>query len=303
MQNRKRRNGLRNWDDMRFFMAVYQAGSFAKAADRLKTDQSTVGRRIQSLEDHLGAKLFDRHGKGIRPTPTARGLLDYATEINDAVANIERRFGGIDGEVAGVVRVAATEGLAAAWLTPRLAGLQIAHPEILIEVIAGNERVDLSTRQADLAIRLGRPTEPKLVAQRVGMMRFAMFAAQSYVDRFGLPETFEELQAHRLVDHNGLGGAAMRIWRDLVAEHDAVVYRTNSSVAYQYAIQAGYGLGLMPAYSQQVFPDLTPVPLELDIASEIWLVSHEDTNNIRRTRIVIDYVRELFQRDHAEWFA
>ncbi len=297
------RNDVRDWDDVRYFLAVYEAGSFTKAAGILKSDQSTVGRRVQALEHRLGAKLFDRHGRGMRPTPAARGLAEYARTMREAVDAIGRRFGGIDGELTGIVRISVTEGLATGWLTPRLAGLQLSHPGILIEIVIGNELADLSTREADIAIRLVRPTDPKLVAQNVGRMRFGFFTVESYIAIFGIPTTIEQLYNHRLIDHTGLVGTTFDPWREIVARHDAVMYRTNSSASYQWAILAGFGIGLFPTYTPKLFPELIRVPIEIDIENEIWLVSHEETNHVARTRVVLDYVRDLFKKDAVEWFS
>ena len=303
MQNRMLRNELRDWDDLRFFLAVYETGSFTLACARLRTDQSTVGRRIAAMERRLGAKLFDRHGRGMRPTPAARGIAECAEPIQAAVNTIERRFGGIDGDLTGVVKIAATEGLAAIWLTPRLAEFQMANPAILIEIETGNEQADLSRREADIAIRLTEPNAPQLVAQLVGKMRFGLYAARDYQSIFGLPATLDQLFGHRIVDHSALETPHLQAWQDIVSRHEHVVYRTNSSDGYQWAVQSGHGIGLFPHYTRKIFTDLVPVPVELDMELPIWLLSHEETNKIARTRAVLNYVRDLFARDRQEWFS
>jgi len=296
-------NEIRDWDDLRFFLAVYEMGSFTRACERLRTDQSTVSRRIAAMEQKLGAKLFDRHGRGMQPTPAARGIAECAAPIQRAVDTIERRFGGIDGELTGVVKIAATEGLAAGWLTPRMAEFQLGSPGILIEIQAGNEQADLSSREADIAIRLLPPNEPQLVGQRVGNMSFGLYAVRAYEAIFGLPQTFAQILNHRIVDHTALATAHLQPWREIVARHEHVMYRTNSSICYQWAVQAGYGIGLFPHYTPKIFPELIPVPVELDMDIPIWLVSHEETNQIARTRAVLDYVQGLFAKDRAEWFS
>ncbi len=303
MQKRIQRYELQDWDDLRFFLAVYETGSFTLACDRLRTDQSTVSRRIATMERRLGAKLFDRHGRGMRPTPAARGLAESAAPIEIAVNSIERRFGGIDGERTGVVKIATTEGLAAIWLTPRLAAFQRVHPGILIEVQTGNEQADLSRREADIAIRLAKPSETQLVAQFVGKMSFGLYTVKAYEAIYGLPKSVDELFAHRMVDHSALVTPQLQIWHDIIANHEYVMYRTNSSNCYQWAVQAGYGIGLFPHYTTKFFTDLIPVPIELDMELPIWLVSHEESSKIARTRIVLDYVQARFAEDRAEWFS
>ena len=297
------RNELRDWDDLRFFLAVYETGSFTRACARLRTDQSTVSRRIAAMEHQLGAKLFDRHGRGMRPTPAARGIAGCAGPIQDAVDTIERRFGGIDGDLTGVVKIAATEGLAAGWLTPQMVEFQLGSPGILIEIQAGNEQADLSRREADIAIRLTAPGEPQLVGQLVGKISFGLYTVQAYEAIFGLPASLDEMFNHRIVDYTALANSQMQAWRDIVGRHERVMYRTNSSVCYQWAVQAGYGIGLFPHYTTKIFPELIPVPITLDMEIPIWLVSHEETNKIARTRTVLDYIQRLFARDRAEWFS
>ncbi len=302
MQKRRLRNELNNWDDVRFFLAVLESGSFSGAGERLRVDQTTVGRRLAEMEKRLGAKLFDRHGKGMRPTPAARGMSEQAGRMA-AAATIERRLSGIDGEMAGIVRIAVTEGLASGWLTPQLSDFQLAHPGILLEVISGDQPLDLGTREADVAIRLVRPEAPQIVVQRMGVMRFALYAAPAYESLFGLPQSIDELFQHRLIDHTGYHAASsLGPWRDIASRHEHVVYRTNSSYAYQRAISAGLGIGMHPTYTPKIFPDLLAVPIELDMQTEIWLISHEETNQGVRTRAVIEHIRELFRRDQAEWF-
>ncbi|HJP20726.1 MAG TPA: LysR family transcriptional regulator [Alphaproteobacteria bacterium] len=303
MQKRRLRNELNNWDDVRFFLAVLESGSFSGAGERLRVDQTTVGRRLAEMEKRLGAKLFDRHGKGMRPTPAARGMSEQAGRMAAAAATIERRLSGIDGEMAGIVRIAVTEGLASGWLTPQLSDFQLAHPGILLEVISGDQPLDLGTREADVAIRLVRPEAPQIVVQRMGVMRFALYAAPAYESLFGLPQSIDELFQHCLIDHTGYHAASsLGPWRDIASRHEHVVYRTNSSYAYQRAISAGLGIGMHPTYTPKIFPDLLAVPIELDMQTEIWLISHEETNQGVRTRAVIEHIRELFRRDQAEWF-
>src|SRR5213082_1127312 len=143
--------------DLRFFLAVAKTGSFSAAATQLDTKQTTVGRRIQALERRLGAKLFDRHRHGMEVTPAARGVMVQAESMLANATSIERHLAGLDREMAGVVRIASTEGIAAHWLVPRLNQLRRTHPDIVVQVIAGDQVLDLATRQADLAIRFFRP--------------------------------------------------------------------------------------------------------------------------------------------------
>lgn len=296
-------NILGDWDDVRFFLAVAKTGSFSAAAAQLSTKQTTVGRRIQALERRLGAKLFDRHRHGMEVTPAARGVLVQAESMMSNATSIERHLAGLDREMAGIVRIAATEGIAAHWLVPRLGQLRTTHPDIIVQVIASDQVLDLATRQADLAIRFFRPTSAQLVAARVGQVNFSVFVAPSYVERYGMPKRLDDLRDHHIVDHTTLHSlAAMKPWSEVVERSPSVVLRTNSSFAALQAVEVGYGISVFPDYVTKS-SNLVAAPIDLKIVRDIWLVSHEETNKGVRIRTVIDYVREQFRQDEREWFS
>jgi len=274
-------NILGDWDDVRFFLAVAKTGSFSAAATQLNTKQTTVGRRIQALERRLGAKLFDRHRHGMEVTPAARGVLVQAESM---LSN-------------------ATEGIAAHWLVPRLDQLRRSHPDIIVQVIAGDQVLDLATRQADLAIRFFRPTSNQLVAARVGQFNMSIFAAPSYIEQYGLPQRLEDLRDHHIVDHTTLHTLpAMKPWSEVVERSPNVVLRTNSSYSAVEAVRVGYGISVFPDYVTKS-SNLVAAPIDLRIVRDIWLVSHEETNKGARIRTVIDYVRDQFRQDEREWFS
>jgi DNA-binding transcriptional LysR family regulator len=296
-------NILGDWDDVRFFLAVAKTGSFSAAATQLNTKQTTVGRRIQALERRLGAKLFDRHRHGMEVTPAARGVMVQAESMLSNATSIERHLAGLDREMAGVVRIASTEGIAAHWLVPRLNQLRRTHPDIIVQVISGDQVLDLATRQADLAIRFFRPTSNQLVAARVGQFNMSIFAAPSYIEQYGLPQKLEDLREHHIVDHTTLHSlSAMKPWSEVVERSSNVVLRTNSSHSAMEAVKASWGLSIFPSYSSKT-ANLIEAPINLGIVRDIWLVSHEETNKGARIRAVIDYIRDAFRQDEREWFS
>jgi DNA-binding transcriptional LysR family regulator len=236
-------------------------------------------------------------------TPAARGVLIQAESMMSNATSIERHLAGLDREMAGIVRIAATEGIAANWLVARLGHLRRTHPDIVVQVIASDQVLDLATRQADIAIRFFRPTSNQLVAARVGQVNFSIFAAPSYIERHGLPEDIDDLRDHRIVDHTTLHSlAAMKPWSEVVERSTSVVLRTNSSYAAVEAVKVGYGVSVFPDYVTKS-SNLVPAPIDLKIVRDMWLVSHEETNKGVRIRTVIDYVREQFRQDEREWFS
>lgn len=294
---------LKDWEDVRYFLAAARERSFNRASKSIGIPQSTVSRRIAKLERQLGAKLFDRHNKGMSLTPAGLGLLDQAQKMEEAAFAIDRQVGGFDGTLRGVLKVAATEGLAAWWLTENLVEFQRHHPGITLEILCGNDLADLSKREADIAIRLSEPTEPRLVKFRAGTMRFLLCASREYLRLYGMPKTRGELARHRLIDHTGYHRRGFEDWTNIASNHDGVMYRTNSSIAFFEAMRAGLGIGLCPTYIPRHDQGLSVIDLPFACAQEIWLVTHEETKANARLRAFSEFVKSLFERDREKWFA
>ncbi|HUN53044.1 MAG TPA: LysR family transcriptional regulator [Candidatus Sulfotelmatobacter sp.] len=293
---------LGDWDDLRYFLAVARSGSFTKAAELLKSTQTTVGRRLHALETRSGTKLFDRRYDGMYLTPAGREVFNLVEAMEQCSIHVERLIVGPDQGLTGTVRIATTEGIGSYWLTPRLDAFQRKFPKLVVEVLTGNEVLDLAKREADLSIRLARPTSPKLVAVNVGRMRFGLFCAGAYIDRFGRPSSLAEVaQHHSIADHSSY--VALPFWQDFIATHPKVMFRSNSSIAFLQSVRDGRGIGLFPLFSRFTAPDLIRLDIELDLDLPIWLVSHSETNKSARTRALWSYVRDLFRRDRAAWFS
>lgn len=293
---------LGDWDDLRFFLAVARAGSFTKAGKTLKATQTTVGRRLHAFEARAGAKLFDRRYDGMYLTPAGKEVFNLVEAMEQCSIHVERLIVGADQGLKGTVRIAATEGIGSYWLTPRLDAFQRKFPNLVVELLIGNEVLDLAKREADLAIRLARPTDPKLVAVKVGRMRFGLYCSPAYIERCGRPASLAEVaERHSIADHSSY--VALPFWRAFITGHPKVMFRSNSSIAFLQSVRDGRGIGLFPLFSRFTAPDLLKLDIELDLDLPIWLVSHSETNKSARTRALWGYVRELFQRDRAEWFS
>ena len=283
-----------DWDDLRFFHAA-RAGSFMRAADDLRTNQTTVGRRIDRLEAGLGVKLFDRVGRAMRVTPAGKRLLAMAEAMEEAAGNIERDLAGHDRELAGEVTIAAPEGLASFALTQWLADFRLRYPGITLRIKVGNQVVDLRSRAADMALQLAIPTDPRAVGVKVGTFRVHPFAAREYLERAGCPRGLDELDRHDLLDHWGYAVLpGFENWRRLVAEHPRVVFATDSARVYLEAARAGLGVAFLPVYYARSMPNLHELDLKMTVAMPLWLVSHSETNGAARVQAVFRYLRERF---------
>jgi DNA-binding transcriptional LysR family regulator len=293
---------LGNWDDMRIFLAVIDDGNFRKASDRLKIERSTVSRRIDQLEHRLRAQLFERRSDGAVPTPAAHEIVTHARAMAAQAQAIERQLAGFNDQLAGIVRVTVTEGLASAWLTRNLTAFSLEHPDITLEILVVDDVLSVDQRQADVAIRLASPTEPDLIVQRVGHLVFRLYTTGDYVQRAGLPTNLHELTQHQIIDHVAYrDGPVWSRWHDIVEQCRPTV-RTTSSGAYLNCVLSGMGIGILPTYVSRVHPTLIPIPIEMGISLPIYLVSHPETNKTRRITSVLSHLKRIFDRDRA-WFS
>lgn len=294
----ERSGALERWDDVLFLLAVARKGSFHAAAREFGVAQTTVSRRVQRLEQRLGAKFFDRHAHGMELTPAGHAFFAKARAMEEAAFAIERELAGFDGQLAGSVRIAAPDGVAACWLTPILMEFQRDNPAIQIDLVAGHGQVDLLSREADIALRLFEPKEPRFVVSKVARVSFSFFAAQHYLDNEGVPRTEADLQNHKILQHLSYDDTSgLEWWHALVRVHANIVLKTNSNGALLRALKLGSGITMLPDFYRISEPDLIRLPIPTHCASGIWLISHEETNRRARVRALLDYLRARFANE------
>jgi DNA-binding transcriptional LysR family regulator len=300
MQKRILQEAGSPWDDFRFLLATARSGRFTLAAKALRTAGTTVGRRVRALEDRVGSKLVDRRLGGMALTPVGRSALGDIEAMEHAAARVERILLGSDQRLEGPVRITTTEGLGSYWLTPRLGNFQAQYPDIQIEVITSDAVLDLGAREADIAVRYARPIDPNLVGIQVGALRFDLVCTREYAASHGLPNSFEGLYRHALVDHGPY--RTIPAWRALLDMGPRVAYRSNSTIAFFQAISSGMGIGLVPRFARMFVGDLVALDLVIECGLPVWLISHLETNKAARTQAMWAYLKEQFRRDRAEWF-
>lgn len=284
------------WSDYRYFLAVGRAGSLSAAARGLGVDQSTVGRRLAALEAAVGARLFDRTPEGYVLTAAGESVRGDVERLEDGFLAVERRLAGGDARVAGVVRVATTEMFASMFIIPHLAALRSRHPGLSLDLVAGIHPVDLSRREADLAVRLGAPPkQPNLIVRAIGEARFALYAAPSYLARRARPHLRGGLKGHAIVGYGGeMAAVPIARWLDEQGRNAEVAFRANTIAAVHDAVQAGLGLGVLPCGLGD--RDLVRVS-SLAGASPIWTVVHEDLARTGRVRAVLQFLSDTLRRD------
>ena len=268
-----------SWDDFRFFLATSKAGSFSKAASELGVTQPTISRRIESLEQRLGVRLFDRLPSGVGLTSEGESILGAANHIERAVLEIQRNVLGSDQRLEGPVRISVTDGLAAYWLTPQLQEFQTKNPGISIEFQCSIDPADVLNMESDLSIRFRMPEAPDLIAVKLGTLHFVPWASPAYLKRHGTPQKPEDLVKHRLLDHfsyyNDQGDWSD--WFALARAANLICYRTNSSASMLSAIQNGLGIGLLPTYVGDLY-----LCIYVSIYLPIYLWGSERPTGFRR---------------------
>ncbi|MGB5809012.1 MAG: LysR family transcriptional regulator, partial [Polyangiales bacterium] len=188
-----------DWNQVRAFLATAEEGSFSGAARALKTTQPTIGRQISALEGALGVTLVERSARGPALTQAGRDLLDHVQAMGEAATLISMVATGQSQEVTGEVTITATHLLSAAILPAILVTLRQNAPSIRVHIVCSNDMQNLMQREADIAIRHLRPDPPDLLARHVGDFRANLFAATSYLDRAGRPNSPGELAGHAFV--------------------------------------------------------------------------------------------------------
>lgn len=298
------KDALRDWADIRLFLAIVDHGSLVAAAEHLDLTQPTVGRRLAALEERYDTPLFVRSGRRMQLTDAGQAILDSARRMEREMLAIERSLEVQSKSLCGEVTISATEGTGTEWLTPVLLDFHRDHPEIVLHVQIENRAVDLIHREADIALRLGEPTQGDLIARRLVTLGFGLYASQDYLDTAGTPDSVEALKAHRLV---GLDAARERVESamalpatDPLADH--YNYMTNSPAAQMSAVRCGFGIGALSHRWAALVGDLVRVlpdfaPMDMDM----WLVTHEELRHSARIRAVSDFIAERI-RAHAPLF-
>jgi len=276
-----------DWDLLRYFVALHRAGSMTAAARALGVDQTTVGRRIASLEERVGAQLFRRTLSGHVPTAAADEILETALRAESAMEEVERRIAGHDARLEGVVRVTITDTMTTPVLQS-IAGFRATHPRVEIDLLVTNQRMDLARGEADLAIRMARPREPRVVARRAGELAVALYASPTYLKRRRAVRP-GQLDGHDVLQWGSSIPIARDPWVLASTAGGTVTMRANSALALAAAAVADLGVAVLPCLIGDAEPRLIRIGAA-HAASDIWLAMHHDLRENARVRAVFDYL-------------
>ena len=280
-----------SWDLQRSFLGVMRNGSLSAAARALGLTQPTIGRHIDALEATLGIGLFVRSRHGLAPTQAALDLASRAEATEAAARSFVRAASGEVNEPRGTVRLTASNIIGAEVLPPILRDFRERHSHIAIELVLSNRNQDLTRRDADIAVRMVRPTQKALVARRLGLVKIAFYARREYLARHGTPRSVQDLGHHAVIGFDRDAESVRWLGTELPVARDAFALRTDDDQAQLNALRAGFGIGGCQAGIAARDPDLVPVlPQDLGFKLEMWLAMHESLRTNRRAKLLFDHL-------------
>ncbi|MEM5470664.1 LysR family transcriptional regulator [Hoeflea sp. AS60] len=281
-----------DWNRARAFLVTAEEGSLSAAARALGMAQPTLGRQVSALEQELGVALFERVGRGLTLTPSGLELMDHVRAMGEAAARMSLSASGKAQAIEGTVSISASEVDSAYRLPAIVARLRQAAPGIDIEIVATNSESDLRRREADIAIRNYRPTQPNLVARKIRDIHGRIYATPGYLESIGNPSTPEGFNEADFIGFNRSGEfiAAMTRFGLTLTQRNFPVVSGSHLVQWSH-VRSGLGIGIMAADIGDVEPGVVQVLPDLDpIVIPVWLVAHREVHTSRRVRLVFDLI-------------
>ena len=293
-----------DWDKLRVFHAVAEAGSFTHAGDTLSLSQSAVSRQISALEEALQVPLFHRHARGLILTEQGESLNRTVREVFAKLAITEALLTESKEKPAGKLKVTTTVGFGSSWLAPRLHAFLDAYPDVSVSLLLDDTDLDLAMREADVAIRMHPPKQPDLVQRHLMTLQWSICASPEYLKKYGVPQRAEDLDAHRLVlfgqhrppvqEINWLAEAGRRPGNPRRA-----LLEVNSLYAVLLAIRAGIGIGAVPDFAAAENPDLVHVLPELKGPKvDVFFVYPEELRTSKRVAVFRDFLLARLAERH-----
>ena len=285
-----------DWDKLRIFHAVADAGSLTHAGEALNLSQSAVSRQMRGLEESLNTTLFHRHARGLILTEQGELLFDATRAMIKRLDAATARIKDSEEEVFGELRVTTTIGFGSLWLAPRLARLYEKYPDLKIDLMLEERVLDLPMREADVAIRMKEPSQADLIRKRLMTVRMRLFATKEYLEQRGTPTRMEDLAQHRLICQNvrstQVGAAASMVNALMSYELDSLLTVNNYFGVLQATLN-NLGIGVLPEYVANDFPQLIPLLEEADSGDiPVFLAYPEELRHSKRIGAFRDFVQD-----------
>jgi DNA-binding transcriptional LysR family regulator len=288
-----------NWDDLKFFIELVRSGSPSAAGRKLRADHTTVRRRVLALEDALQARLFSTRGQNYGLTVEGDRLLHYAEAIEGLATRAREDVSKSDTAVAGTVRVGAPDGFGSHFLSSRMPALAALHPQLKIQLIMLPRHMNLTNREADMAIALETPNQHRQIIRKLTDYKLYIYGSESYLEGHAPIVGRDDLKNHPFVGY--VPDLIYSPKLDYLAELDpafVAAFESTNVISQMQAIKSGAGLGILPSFLAATEPSLRPVLADdFSIDRQFWLVIHPEAINLTRVRTVIDFVAESVRRE------
>ncbi|MEW6090861.1 MAG: LysR family transcriptional regulator [Pseudomonadota bacterium] len=298
-----------NWDDLRFFLAVAGAGSLSGAGQQLGVNTTTVLRRVASLEDDLGARLFERERTGYRLTAAGEKLVEALEPVDRRLSALPRDFAAAGEGAEGSVRLAAGEVVAAHLLALEFPAFRREHPGLELEIVTDPRlasvgqapKIGNPLKDVDVALRLARPTQGDMLMRKVGDMAYALYASPAYIAARGQPSQMQDIAGHDLIGFPRSETPLGPIWWFSRAEKSArIALRSSSVSARAAAAREGLGLAALPCIMGDIESGLVRVFGPDVLGSlELWLMARNDLAQLAHVRAVMEFVVDAVRRHKA----
>lgn len=288
-------NNQMPWDDLRLILAIATAGTLTGAGRRLGVSHATIYRRLGGIEERLGVKLFNGARTGYAPTLAGEELAAAARQIESQVLDVERRVVGQDLRPSGTVRVTTLDSLLVGVLSPIFADFQSVHRDINLEVVVSNQLFSLSRRETDVAIRPSLGPPETLVGRKVGALAYAVYGRRELTPDDG--RGLDLLSVDWLGPDEAMIYPELEAWMAEQGVDKRCRYRINSVLAMHAGVGGGQGVAVLPCYLGDPDPRLIRFSeLIPDMATNLWVLTHQDLRKTARVRALLDFVAEAVKR-------
>ena len=286
-----------DWDKLKIFPTVAEASSFTKASTILNLSQSAISRQIQSLENELKIKLFERHARGLVLTDNGEYLFKTAHEVISKLKDVESTLSGEKDKLNGKLTVTTVVSFGTTWLTPRIQEFMSLNPNIEVELIFDDKELDLSTRQADIGIWMRRPKQLNYIQKKFVNFNYHIYGSNNYLEKNGYPKTVKDLNNHNFITY-GRGAPSPVFnpdWALKLGIKDGKkrkpVMKVNSVYGLLLAVQSGVGLAALPDYITFNVPNITKVlPNEFGQPTETHFVYPESLKHVARVKAFRNFI-------------
>ncbi len=285
-----------DWDKLRIFHAVAEAGSLTHAGDTLHLSQSAVSRQIRALEESLNTTLFHRHARGLILTEQGELLFDATNAMAKRLETAAARIRDSEEEVFGDLRVTTTTGFGSLWLAPRLPKLYEKYPDLKIDLMLEERVLDLPMREADVAIRMKEPSQADLIRRRLMSVKMRLFATREYLAKRGTPQSVADLSGHRLICQNPKAvqvTAGARLVQELMASEIPSLLTVNNYFGVLQGVLNNLGIGVLPDYVTEMSDTLVRVLPDIESNDvPVFLAYPEELRHSKRIAAFRDFVME-----------